>query len=44
MSVGELYHHLSVNELDYFKVVNELLHSNHLSLVTYETPSIAVPA
>ncbi len=44
MPVGELYQHLSVNELDYYKVINELLHSNHLSLVTYETPSIAVPA
>ncbi len=44
MTVGELYHHLSVNELDYYKVIGELLLSNHLSLVTYETPSIAVPA
>jgi len=44
MPVGELYQHLSVNELDYYKVINELLHSNRLSLVTYETPSIAVPA
>lgn len=44
MTVGDLYHQLSVNELDYYKVVGELLHSNHLALVTYETPSFAVPA
>ncbi len=41
IAIGELAGRLPVNELDYYKVVQKLLDTLHLSMVHYESPQMA---
>lgn len=42
ISIQELYEKVPVNELDYYKVVNRLIETLHLSMVHYEAPQPAM--